>query len=240
MKCMKSYLYIFIGVCFFISFVGTTSLSAAGNESSKAREAAQVLSEIMGTPDYEIPEAVLKDAYGIAVIPQVIKAGFMLGGRYGKGVLSVLDDSGSWSNPVFISIAGGSLGWQLGVQSTDIVLVFKKKRSIEAISKGKFTLGSDASIAVGPVGRHAEAQTDLGLKAEIYSYSRSRGFFAGISLEGSALQIDRDANAAFYGKPGISANDILNNKGVKAPAEAENLKESIRKLYANRSGEKST
>lgn len=210
-----------------------TARCAEDKEATKVSDAAQVISEIMKVPDYEIPEAVLKDARGIAVIPGVLKAGFIVGGRYGKGVLSVLNDSGTWSDPSFISITGGSLGWQIGVQSTDLILVFKKKRSIDAISRGKFTLGTDASIAAGPVGRNAAAGTDIELKAEIFSYSRSRGFFAGISLDGSALQIDDDANALFYGKSGISAWDIMNGKAPKTPAEAVKLKASIRKLTKN-------
>lgn len=210
----------------------TTALAAEGGEADKVKAATQVIGEIMMVPDYQIPEAVLKDARGIAVIPGVVKAGFFLGGRYGKGVLSVLDDSGAWSDPVFITITGGSFGWQFGVQSTDLILVFKKKRSVEAISRGKFTLGTDASIAAGPVGRNAGAGTDIELKAEIFSYSRSRGFFAGISLEGSALQIDHEADAAFYGSPGIPAYAIMEGRAPKKPAEAAELKESIRKLTA--------
>lgn len=215
---------------FVFSIASISPARAEKSEGDKVRDAALVISEIMKVPDYEIPEAVLKDARGIAVIPGVLKAGFIVGGRYGKGVLSVQNDAGAWSDPVFISITGGSLGWQIGVQSTDLILVFKKKRSIDAISQGKFTLGADASIAAGPVGRNTAAQTDIELKAEIFSYSRSRGFFAGISLEGSAIQIDDPADADFYGKPGIEAADIMAGKVPKTPAEASALKESIRNL----------
>jgi lipid-binding SYLF domain-containing protein len=202
---------------------------AEQSEQDKVKDATQTIADIRKAPDYEIPEAVLKGARGIAVIPGVIKLGFFVGGRYGKGVFSVLSDSGEWSDPVFISLASGSYSWQFGVQSTDLILVFKSKRSIEAITQGKFTLGADASIAAGPVGRNTTAGTDIELKAEIYSYSRSRGFFAGISLDGSALQIDQEADAAFYGNA-ISASDIMAGKAPKTPAEAVELKDSIRKL----------
>jgi lipid-binding SYLF domain-containing protein len=219
----------FAMLCISVLFV-MAAHAAESSEATKMADATQVVSDIMNAPDFEIPQAVLKDASGIAVIPGVVKAGFWIGGRYGKGVLTVMRSSGAWSDPVFISITGGSFGWQFGVQSTDVVLVFKTRRSIEAISKGKFTLGGDGSIAAGPVGRNASAGTDITLQAEIYSYSRNRGLFIGLSLEGSALQIEDAENAAFYGKPGISAADIMEDKVPKTPAEVTAFREGIQKL----------
>ena len=164
----------------------------------------------------------------------VIKVGFVVGGQYGRGVLTVRGKGGAWSNPVFITLMSGSVGWQIGAESTDFVLVFKTPRSIEGIMKGKYTLGADAAVAAGPVGRLAKASTDIELKAEIYSYSRSRGLFAGISLEGSSLQVDDKGNAAFYEKENIQPPVILSGE-VKTPAGAETLKLSLEK-YAPATG----
>jgi lipid-binding SYLF domain-containing protein len=188
-----------------------------------------VLSKIMEIPESAIPPVLLADAHGIAVIPGVIKVGLMVGGQYGRGVLVVRGKGGGWSDPVFITLMSGSIGWQIGAESTDFVVVFKTPRSIEGIMKGKYTLGADAGVAAGPVGRVAKASTDIELKAEIYSYSRSRGLFAGISLEGSSLQVDDKSNAAYYGKEAILPSDIISGKDVKTPVEAEKLKKSLDK-----------
>ncbi len=135
-------------------------------EEDRLRTASDVLHQISEIPENAIPPELLADAYGIAVIPGVIKAGFVVGGRWGKGVIAVRQDSG-WSNPSFITLAGGSIGWQIGAQSTDIVLVFKTRRGVENLASGKVTLGADAAIAAGPVGRQASAATDAQMKAEI-------------------------------------------------------------------------
>jgi len=158
--------------------------------------------------DQGIPDRLLERAYGIAIIPDVTKLAFFLGGARGHGALVVRGNDGRFTNPVFITMTGGSFGWQWGIQSADIVLVFTTKRGVEGITGGKFTLGADASVAAGPVGRQASAATDASFKSEVYSYSRTRGVFAGIALDGSAITIDDDANAAFYKKPGVVAADI--------------------------------
>jgi len=162
----------------------------ADTESRKIEDCVEVVKAIKAIPEEGIPPVLLKDAQGIMIIPGVIKVGFVIGGRYGSGILTVRDEKGNWTDPVFVKIAGGSLGWQIGAESTDLILVFKTKRSVEGIFKGKFTLGANASVAAGPVGRSASGATDVTLKTEIYSYSRSRGLFAGISLDGAALMID--------------------------------------------------
>jgi len=149
-------------------------------------------------PEKGIPPSLLSNAYAVAVIPSVIKAGFILGGSYGKGVLVVRQSDGRWSNPAFISLGAGSFGWQVGAQSSDIVLVFKNRKGVDNIANGKLTLGGDANVAAGPVGRHTSAATDGRLNAEIYSYARNRGLFAGISLEGAWLRMDNKSNFAFY------------------------------------------
>lgn len=167
---------------------------------ARGEDAVRVLDEVMQMPESALPEALLREAYAIAVIPDVVKAGLVFGGRHGKGLLSVKTPEGVWSNPSFIKISGGSVGWQAGVQSTDVILVFRSQRGVDTIVNGKFTMGADASVAAGPVGRTAQASTDGQLKAEIYSYSRARGLFAGVALEGSVISIDHDANQDIYGR----------------------------------------
>jgi lipid-binding SYLF domain-containing protein len=172
---------------------------AGTGEEQKAREAVRVLDEIMQAPDHRIPDSLLRDAEAVAVVPDVIKAGLVIGGRHGRGLLALRGRDGTWTNPTFLSLTGGSIGFQAGVQSTDVVLVFRTRRGVDGIVNGKFTLGADASVAAGPVGRNANSSTDAQLKAEIYSYSRSRGLFAGVALDGAVLSIDHDANASVYG-----------------------------------------
>jgi len=231
---MKRQLLLILVAVFTIMFFKSIPLEAAGNEEAKINDAIEVLEEIMAIPEKGIPPALLNDADGIAVIPGVIKAGLVVGGRHGSGIMVVRDREGRWSNPSFVTITGGSIGWQIGVQSADIILVFRSKRSINNMMKGKFTLGADTSIAAGPVGRHLEAGTDVELKAEILSYSRSRGLFVGLSLEGAALQIDDDANADFYDNKAVKASDILTDKDIKAPAVAKKLKEVLAKYITTK------
>ena len=218
-----------LAVIFLVSF-WSNSVQAGAREVTKIESAAEVLTEIMAIPEKAIPPSLLHNAHGIAVIPAVIKAGLVVGGRYGWGVLVVRPKGGEWSNPCFVSLAGGSIGYQIGAQSTDAILVFKSSKSVDGIVKGKFTLGADAAIAAGPVGRHAEAATDLQLKAEIYSYSRSRGLFAGVALEGAALQIDHKSNDAFYGKGGITARKIFSNEDIEVPAATNEFKQILAKF----------
>lgn len=221
--------FVYIVMMLLLVSLNPDPLRAGTKETEKIATATEALAEIMKIPEKGIPSSLFRNVYGIAVIPGVIKVGFVLGGRYGQGIMVTRSRQGIWSNPSFITITGGSLGWQIGAQSTDIVLVFKSRRSIDGIMKGKFTLGADAAIAAGPVGRQAEAGTDVQLKAEVYSYSRSRGLFAGVALEGAALQIDGEANAAFYGVNDIRVEDILDSGNVKAPSAAETFRQLIMK-----------
>lgn len=172
---------------------------AGEKELKRAEGAVRTLNEVMQAPDKAIPRDLLQNAQAIAVIPDVIKAGFVVGGRRGEGLLSVKTRDGVWSNPTYVTLTGGSVGFQAGVSSTDVILVFRTQRGVDSIVHGKFTLGADASAAAGPVGRTAQASTDAQLKAEIYSYSRSRGLFAGVALDGSVIAIDNDSNQAVYG-----------------------------------------
>jgi SH3 domain-containing YSC84-like protein 1 len=175
---------------------------AAGwvNPEATVRMADEVLRESMSTPG-RIPEALLADAQGVAIIPDVIKIGFVAAVRRGHGVVLVRDAGGAWTLPQFITLTGGSVGWQAGIQGTDVILVFTTRKSVQGLLNGKFTIGADASVAAGPVGRNAAAATDARLKAEILSYSRSRGLFAGVSLDGSVIEMDPLARSSYYGAP---------------------------------------
>jgi len=192
---------------------------AGPEEDARAREALRVLGEIQQIPEQSIPDKLLDEAKAIVVIPDTIKAGLVIGGRRGHGLMSVKAMDGTWSNPVFVTLTGGSIGFQAGVQSSDIVLVFRNDRSLDNVVNGKFTLGADASVAAGPVGRNAAAATDGQLKAEIWSWSRARGLFAGVALDGAALRIDNDAQAAVYG-PSTTPRMVLENR---APIEPGNV-----------------
>jgi lipid-binding SYLF domain-containing protein len=191
-------------------------------EAERIRTSIAVLQEIARIPEQSIPPALLRQAEAIAIIPGVYKVGFVVGGRYGKGVLAIRDQQGDWGNPFFITLTGGSVGWQIGAQATDLILVFKDRGRAEAIKEGRFTLGADAAVAAGPMGRQAAAATDIRLESEIYSYSRSRGLFAGISLEGAVLEPDRQAISDYYGKP-IGEVETVKN----VPAGAREFKQTL-------------
>jgi lipid-binding SYLF domain-containing protein len=191
-----------------------------------------VLTEVQAMPDLQVPDWLLERAEGIAILPEVIKAGAIVGGRGGNGVLLVRHSSGGWSNPLFIGLGAGSFGWQFGVQAADVVLVFTTRKSIEGITDGKITLGGDASAVAGPVGRSASAATSVTFDAEIYSYSRSKGLFAGVSLEGSVLFIRDNANERFYGKPGVIASDIIDPQAPLGPAPAPDLIQEVSRITA--------
>jgi len=189
----------------------------------KVHVAAQVLKEIMDTPDKGIPRDLLSQASAVAIFPDVIKAGFVIGGKYGRGVIIRHEPATNrWSAPAFYSIGAGSVGWQIGAESTDLVLVIRHQRGVESLLKNEFTLGGDASVAAGPVGRSAQAGTDVALKSEVLSYSRSRGLFAGISLEGAKINPLNDYNRAYYGRKLTSRQILLEHK-VAPPASARTL-----------------
>jgi lipid-binding SYLF domain-containing protein len=201
--------------------------AAQGRPEARVILSTQVMEELRGQRDQYVPDLLLDRAFGIAIVPEVKKGAFGLGFRGGKGVLLVRDKTGRFSNPVFISLAGGSFGWQIGVQSTDLVLVFTTRSGVEGITDGKLTLGADASVAAGPVGRSASAATDATFTgAEIYSYSRSSGIFAGVALDGTVISIDKKANADFYGQRRVGAGDIISGSVTKDA-------ESVRRLMAS-------
>ena len=169
-------------------------------ESDRVREAITVLDEVMGAGDSAVPRDLLEKAEAIAVFPSLVKAGFVVGGQRGHGLISVRDpESGAWSSPAFLTITGGSVGLQIGAQAVDLVLVVQNRRGLDQLLKNQFKIGADAAVAAGPVGRDASASTDIQMRAQILSYSRTRGLFAGVTLNGSTIRQDRDANERFYG-----------------------------------------
>jgi lipid-binding SYLF domain-containing protein len=206
-----------IAVATLVAMLLATPVDAASREERRVGDAADVLEQLVRIPERTIPQALLSRAYAVAVIPNVVKAAFGFGARRGRGILVVRQDDNSWSNPAFITLTGGSIGWQIGAQSTDIILVFKTRKGVEGIENGRLTLGADASVAAGPVGRHTSVATDFEFKAEVFSYSRSRGLFAGVALEGAGVTMDRKANAAFYGASDMTPERIFVSSPNIAP-----------------------
>jgi SH3 domain-containing YSC84-like protein 1 len=197
---------------------------AQDKEEDRVENAGKVMQEILNAPD-TIPKSVLDKADCVVVLPSVLKAAFIFGGSYGRGVMTCRrgkDFQGKWGAPTMMALEGGSAGLQIGGQATDFVLLLMNSRSATGILTSKFKLGGDASAAAGPVGRSASAETDATMRAEILSYSRARGAFAGVSLEGSTLRPDNDANEKLYGKK-IEAKEIVLEGAVKAPPSAHNL-----------------
>lgn len=176
-----------------------------------AKDAIEVLQAMAKMPENSIPEKLLAEAYAIAIVPKMGEAGFIFGGHYGTGLISIRNKDGAWSNPNFIKLTGGSFGFQAGVQQYDLILVFTSEAGVNKIVKGKFALGADAAVAAGPVGRNVQASTDMSFEAEILSYSRSRGLFAGVAIDGSAITIDNKANVAMYGDM-ISPSSIFDGR----------------------------
>lgn len=201
-------------------FITVSAAWAATTEERRVIDSTDVLDQLLMIPEQGIPARLLGRAHAIAVIPRVWRVGFGVGVRRGRGILVVRQADNTWSNPAFVTLTGGSFGFQAGAQTSDIILVFKNRASVDRIASGKLTLGADASIAAGPVGRSAEASTDITFRAEVFSYSRSRGIFAGVALQGAGITMDRKANAAFYGNPAITPEQIFAGTGNLAPSEA--------------------
>jgi lipid-binding SYLF domain-containing protein len=188
----------------------------AKDEVKRVADATTVFREIMGAGDKAIPKSILGKAEGVAVFPGVIKAGFIVAAMRGRGILSVRDEDGTWSGPAFLTLTGGSFGLQAGGQSTDLVLVISNRKGLENLVRNQFKIGGDASVAAGPVGRAAQASTDIQMRAQILSYSRARGVFAGISLNGSTIRQDADANLRFYRRK-LSTSQIVFERLGDAP-----------------------
>ena len=219
---MKKLWYI-LAAAFLIAYPFTTS-SAQRRENERLENAGVVLEDILNVPD-DIPSDLLDKAECVIVVPSVLKFAIGFGGSYGRGAMSCRSGAnftGPWSAPSFIAVEGGSFGLQLGGQATDFILLVMNPRGAESILRSKVKLGADAAAAAGPKGRNAQAATDLAMRAEILTYSRSRGLFAGISLEGSTLRPDNGANEEVYGRK-ITATEIVRNGAVQTPASANKM-----------------
>ena len=209
------------------------SAKAADKESDRLHNAAEVLKEVLDVPE-NVPQHLLDKARCVIVFPSVVKAAFVVGGSYGRGAMvcrTGKDFGGPWGAPLMMALEGGSVGFQIGGQATDFVILVMNNRGVESLLHDKVKLGADASVAAGPKGRNAEADTDATLRAEMLSYSRSRGAFAGVSLEGSTLRPDNDANRHLYGT-GISAINVVTESKVQAPAAAQELINVLQKASA--------
>lgn len=183
-------------------------------EADRIAAATTVVQEVLAAPDRSIPRSVLDKAEGIAVFPAVKKGGFVIGAQWGRGILSVRSPTGrTWSAPAFLTLTGGSFGLQIGAQEIDLVLVIMDRKGLEQLVRNQFKLGADASVAAGPVGRDAQASTDIQMRAKILSYSRARGLFAGVTISGGTLKQDRDANERFYGRNYSTADIVFDRLG---------------------------
>jgi len=215
-----------IGFAATLTALCAASLSLAASSTSKLdqrlNDARAVYQELLSSPDHAVPDALKNKCKCIAVFPHVIKGAIGYGARYGQGVMSCRGEHGEWSPPSFVSLTGGSVGFQIGAESTDLVLFFMTERGARSLMTGsKFTLGGKASVAAGPLGRSGEAATDLKLEAEIYSYAKSKGLFAGVSLEGARLAANNKDNAQFYGQT-ISVKQLLFEQQAPVVPEAAN------------------
>jgi lipid-binding SYLF domain-containing protein len=206
---------------------GSVGAQASSSTDKRLEESRKVFESFSYLTEQAIPTWLLERAYGVVVVPRVIKGALIIGGRGGKGVMAVRNPDGTWSNPVFVTLAGANVGFQWGVQSTDLVLVLMSRKSVEGIAGGKVTLGADASVAAGPLGRSATAATDATLKAQVLAYARNEGIFAGVAIDGSVIAIDDKANAAAYGVSGILASQILAGKVANVPPTAQAFTASL-------------
>ncbi len=211
-----------IGSLVLPSFAG----SSRSADISRIQDSAEVFKDIVDAPDSSFPLSLIQSAACLAIIPGEMQFAFVFGGKYGKGLVMCRTGPRTWSAPAFVMVGGGSFGFQIGGSATDLILVFRNRNGVRKLLSDKFKIGGEATAAAGPVGRNAEASTDLQLHAEILSYSRSRGLFAGISLNGAVFQPDNDGDVALYGH--VLPEDILNGK-VTPPVEADGLLKDISK-----------
>ena len=221
-------LFSLFGAMTLLALAVPMAAQASDNLAQRVQAANDVLKDFQAIPEQAIPPNLLNQAYAVAVVPNVIKGAFIVGGSYGTGVLLVRHDDGTWSNPAFIKLGDVSLGLQWGAQGADLVLVFRSPRGIDNIAKGKFTLGGSASASAGPVGRTALAMTDGEFKSEIYTYARSRGAFIGFAMDGGVITIDKLANAEWYGntRDGAAAR-IFSDHSIATPPGAQPLLDTL-------------
>jgi lipid-binding SYLF domain-containing protein len=224
---MKTFKFLLLPMLLSALFVLASATQDESKETARIHKAADVVTDF-GKMEETIPHDLIQDCKGIVIIPNMLNGGFVVAAKRGRGIAMVKLDDGTWSDPVFITLTGGSFGLQIGVQSVDLILVFRHKGVLTKVKNGDFTIGGDASAAAGPVGRSTSASTDYKMEAEVYSYSRSRGLFAGISINGADLAIDKSANSAFYGD-NITSRDIFETAGNSSDA-VKGLKQSLAAL----------
>jgi lipid-binding SYLF domain-containing protein len=213
-------------------FVSTFAVAQKGSaEAERLQSAVTVLNEVMQAPDKGIPQDILRDARCVAVIPSMLKGGFVLAGQYGKGIATCRTEKG-WSAPAFFLVEGGGIGFQIGGQAIDLLMVVMNDRGMNALLSSKFKLGADASVAAGPVGRHAEGMTDWKMRAQVLTYSRARGVFAGISLNGASIRQDKDATRAVYGRMVPVKTSLLGR--IAVPAAAQPFVDTVAKYAAEK------
>ncbi|MBZ5605303.1 MAG: lipid-binding SYLF domain-containing protein [Acidobacteriia bacterium] len=217
-----------------LALLTVVPLLAQGDNDKRIQESAKVLDEIMAAPDNSIPQGLLQKAHCVGIVPNLKRAGFIVGAKYGKGML-VCRRNGSWSAPETIRIEGGSVGLQIGAGETDVVFLVMNAAGESNLLKDKFTLGAEGAVMAGPVGRSADAQTDAAMRAEVLGYSRSRGVFAGVALNGATLRPDSGDNRALYGRD-VTPQEILHGD-VKAPASAQPLYDALNRYSGNRTGD---
>jgi len=224
---MKTIRFLLMPALLSILFIMASATSDGSKETEKIHSANNVLKDFDRMKE-SIPHDLIQNCEGIVIVPDMLNAGFVVGAKRGKGIAMVKLGNGKWSDPVFVTLTGGSIGFQIGVQSVDLVLVFRHKGVLAKVKNGDFTIGGDASAAAGQVGRSTSANTDFAMRAEVYSYSRSRGLFAGISINGSNLGIDRKANSNFYGSD-MSSADIF-GMGKSNTEAVRSLKETLKRM----------
>jgi lipid-binding SYLF domain-containing protein len=212
--------------------------SADSRTDQRLQQSQRVFESFVDLTEQSIPTWLLDRAYGVVVVPSVVKVALTIGGRGGKGVMAVRNPDGSWSLPAFVTLGGVNVGFQVGVQSTDVVLVLMSRQSVEGIAGGKFTLGADASVAAGPLGRAAAATTDATLSAQVLSYSRNSGLFAGVALDGSVIAIDRSANESAYGMSDVLASQIFAGKVATVPPAAAEFTAALTRATATQAAAK--
>ncbi|HCG72841.1 MAG TPA: hypothetical protein DE038_06025 [Nitrospina sp.] len=222
------------GIVFTLFFV--SGAWADGSKQRKILRTSQlVLEEIQKSPDQQIPMNLISKAKAIIVFPTMLKAGFFVGARYGKGIASVrAEETGEWGPPAFLFTTGGSFGFQFGAQAIDLILLVMSQRGLEGLLNEQFTLGGDIAISAGPVGRHAEASADVFMQGEIYSYSRSKGLFGGVSLKGTIITSDSDANLTYYGHPYTSEEILLTKQVRKVPESGKQFMKTFNHLAPRR------
>ena len=221
-----------LGVAAMLVAASVSTLRAGAHERKTVEDADKVIRTVAASHHQGIPPALLSGARAVAIVPHVVKAGLVLDRRFGRGVLLVREPGGRWGNPLFVKLEGGGVGLQAGVESSDLVLVFKTEGSLERIlhGSGRLTLGRDVGVAVGHLGKEAEVARPGRRKAEVYAYSRSKGLFAGVSLEGDRLEVDGKANEAFYARRGVRPPDVLSLRGVRADAAVEDIRSLLTRM----------